>query len=194
MALELYIPPCILDPPYDLHPPPPERPLRIQIEGPLVSIEKLFPAVQWKIPLSNTSEYFQPAGPMLAALTYKHLYGREADDRADASGDLVIRDEYLGWIRHERGIDYYGVTFDHLVPADDADPEVLQINIIETEEDDRAYANKYLLFPVDAKDYTGKKVLAVLRCCQKRKGTQDRGKVNDLVRRWEARKVESQNT
>lgn len=30
-----------------------------------------------------------------------------------------------------RLIDYYGVTFDHLVPADDTNPEVLQMNIIE---------------------------------------------------------------
>ncbi|KAK1585154.1 uncharacterized protein LY79DRAFT_559350 [Colletotrichum navitas] len=67
-------------------------------------------------------------------------------------------------------------------------------NIIETEDNNSAYANKYLLFPVDAKDYTGKKLLAVPRCCQKRKGTQDRGRVNDSVRRWEeARKLESQN-
>jgi hypothetical protein len=28
-------------------------------------------------------------------------------------------------------IDYYGVTFDHLVPPDDTNPEVLQINIVE---------------------------------------------------------------
>ncbi|KAK2009718.1 hypothetical protein LZ32DRAFT_608233 [Colletotrichum eremochloae] len=193
MALELHIPPCIVKPACDLHPPAFERPLRIQIEGPLVSIEKLFPGIQWKIPLVNTSEYFQPAGPELAALTYQHLYGRMPKDSTDASGDLVVRDEYLGWIRHERRIDYYGVTFDHLVPGDDLDPEVLQVNIIETEEDDGAYANKYLLFPVDAKDYTGKKVLAVPRCCQKRKGTQDRGRVNDSVRDWEARKLESQS-
>ncbi|KAK1978891.1 hypothetical protein LZ30DRAFT_598084 [Colletotrichum cereale] len=190
MALELHIPPCIAKPACDLHPPPFGRPLRIQIEGPLVSIEKLFPAIQWKIPLGNTTEYFQPAGPKLAALTYKHLYGEEPADCADTSGDLVVRDEYLGWIRHERRIDYYGVTFDHLVPADDPNPEVLQINIIETEDDDAAYANKHLLFPVDARDYTEKKVLAVPRCCQKRKGTQDRGRVNDSVRLWEARRVE----
>ncbi|KAK1989659.1 hypothetical protein LX36DRAFT_686407 [Colletotrichum falcatum] len=154
MALELYIPPCIVDPPCNLHPPPFKRPLQIQIKGPLVSIEKLFPAIQWKIPLGNTTEYFQPASPMLAALTYKHLYRKEARDHADASGDLVVQD---------KRINYYSVTFNHLVPADNANPEVLQINIIKTEEDNRAYANKYLLFPVDAKDYTGKKVLTVPR-------------------------------
>ena len=78
-------------------------------------------------------------------------------------------------------MDYYGVTFDHLVPADDPDPEVLAINIIEVDNDEGAYANKFLLFLVDPTEYTGKKVLAVPRCCQKKKGTQDRGRINSLV-------------
>lgn len=86
-----------------------------------------------------------------------------------------------------RNIDYYGVTFDHLVPADDPDPDVLQINIIEMETDDgpfangAAYANEGLLFAVDPADYAGKKVLAVPRCCQKRKGSQDRARINGEV-------------
>lgn len=75
-------------------------------------------------------------------------------------------------------IDYYGVTFDHLVPSNDLDPEVLQINIIEMDDDNGEYANTYLPFHVDPVDFTGKKVLAVPRCCQKRKGTQDRPRVN----------------
>lgn len=32
-------------------------------------------------------------------------------------------------------INFYGVTFDHLVPADEINPEVLQIDIIEVEDD-----------------------------------------------------------
>jgi hypothetical protein len=80
-----------------------------------------------------------------------------------------------------RHIDYYGVTFDHLVPENDINPEVLQINIIEMDEDDGAYANEGLSFTVDAAEYKGQKVLAVPRCCQKRKGTQDRARVNDEV-------------
>lgn len=80
-----------------------------------------------------------------------------------------------------RRIDYYGVTFDHLVPSDDCDPETLQINIIETDDDDGAYANMHLLFPVDAGEYRGKKVLAVPRCCSKRKGTTDRARINESV-------------
>jgi hypothetical protein len=73
------------------------------------------------------------------------------------------------------------VTFDHLVPADDTNPEVLQINIIEVEDDHGVYANTWLLFAVDPAEFIGKKVLAVPRCCQKRKGTQDRWRVNVLV-------------
>lgn len=89
-----------------------------------------------------------------------------------------------------REIDYYGVTFDHLVPADDTDPEVLQINIIEIQDDDGAYANESLPFAVDPADFVGKKVLAVPRCCQKRKGTQDRGRVNDNVQARDQRMLD----
>ncbi|GAB1312194.1 SnoaL-like domain-containing protein [Madurella fahalii] len=163
MAFELHIPPCISNPAHPLHPPPPEKPLRIQIEGP-------------------------PAGPEIAKLVYRTVYGRDA--RPELANDMVVRDEYLGWVTDKtpyRAINYYGVTFDHLVPADDPDPEVLQINIIELEIDSGpfahggAYANEYLLFAIDPADYIGKKVLAVPRCCQKRKGTQDRMRVNSSV-------------
>lgn len=34
------------------------------------------------------------------------------------------------------------------------------------------------MFPVGPTEYIGKKVLAVQRCCQERKGTQDLGLVN----------------
>jgi hypothetical protein len=43
-------------------------------------------------------------------------------------------------------IDYYGVTFDHLVPADDPNLEVLAISIIKVDNDGGAFANKVLLF------------------------------------------------
>lgn len=56
-----------------------------------------------------------------------------------------------------RLIDYYGVTFDHLVPADDDNPEVLQINIIEVEDDQGVYANTGLLFTVDPTEFIGRR-------------------------------------
>ena len=61
------------------------------------------------------------------------------------------------------------------------------INIIEVDNDGGEYAdggkyaNEVLLFPVNPTDYTGKKVLAVPRCCQHKKGTQDRRLINGLV-------------
>lgn len=89
--------------------------------------------------------------------------------------------------------EYYGVTFDHPVPLNDLDPEILQINIIEMDDDEGEYANTHLPFQVNPADYTGKKVLAVPRCCQKRKGTQDRSRINFFVKRMdtEALQVET---
>ncbi|GAP84113.2 putative arginine deiminase type-3 [Rosellinia necatrix] len=187
MALELYIPPCIRNPINPHHPPPPNKPLRIQIEGPLVAVERLFPNIQWHVE-DIEPEFPQPAGPKLAELAYSLLYGRNASP--DIQGDLVVRHEYLGWIMDPKPvqeIDYYGVTFDHFVPSDDHDPEVLQINIIEIEDDNGVYANTYIPFHVDVAEYAGKRVLAVPRCCQKRKGTTDRRRVNEGVDRKEGR-------
>jgi hypothetical protein len=65
------------------------------------------------------------------------------------------------------------------LPISDLDPEVLQINIIETE--DGAYADERLPFKVDATKYKGQMVLAGPRCCQKRKGTHDRRRINESV-------------
>jgi len=87
---------------------------------------------------------------------------------------------YTGTALYSSMIDYYGITFDHLVPIDDTDPEVLQINIFEIEDDGGIYADKTSCFEIDLVVYTRKKVLALPRCCQKRKGTTDR-RVNDAV-------------
>jgi hypothetical protein len=78
-------------------------------------------------------------------------------------------------------IDYYGVTFDHLVPADDTNPEVLQINIIEIEDDAGVYAKRYNKFVINPADYIGKQVLGAPRCCSTRNGSSDRKRVNDAV-------------
>ncbi|KAK3294856.1 uncharacterized protein B0H64DRAFT_401747 [Chaetomium fimeti] len=187
MNFELHIPACICVPAHPLHPPPLEKPLRIQIEGPIVAIQKLLPCISWHTDALSL-EFPQPAGPELAKLAYQVIYGRHP--RPECADDLVVRDEYLGWVtdvRPFRHIDYYGVTFDHLVPANDPDPDVLQINILELETasgpfaNGEAYANRYLRFAVDVADYVGKKVLAVPRCCQRRRGTQDRARVNSSV-------------
>ena len=106
MPLELYIPACINAPACSLHLPPPHKSLRIQIEGPLVSIQKLLPnrtssldeekGPMWPIDVRNLV-FPQPGGKLLAELAFKHIYGREA--RPEIAGDFVLRDEYLGWVQ-----------------------------------------------------------------------------------------------
>lgn len=97
MALKLYIPPCIRNPAHPLHPPPLDRPVRVQIEGPLVSIQKLAPDCSWDhLKAAQAPDFPQPGGKALAKLTYQALYG--TDIREDVPGDMVIRDEYLGWV------------------------------------------------------------------------------------------------
>ncbi len=91
MALELYIHPCIYNPPHRLHPPLPEKPLRIQIQGPLESIKKLLPNVSWHTIVS----FPQPGALKLARLTYQKLYKQEGLEGDDVT--LVVRDEYLAW-------------------------------------------------------------------------------------------------
>jgi hypothetical protein len=89
MALELYIPPCVNDPPHSLHPPPPDKPLRIRIQGPLETIQKLLPKVSW-YPIGP---FPQLGGLKLANLTYQKLYWGNGDEAAPP-----VRDEYLAWV------------------------------------------------------------------------------------------------
>ena len=96
MALELFIPPCIHNPRHCLHPPPLTRPLRIQIQGPLESIQKLLPKITWdKIVRSP-----QPGGLELASLTLRALYSEEG--LKDADSIPAVRDEYLAWAMEGR--------------------------------------------------------------------------------------------
>ncbi|KAI3328053.1 hypothetical protein HD806DRAFT_484866 [Xylariaceae sp. AK1471] len=186
MAYKLFIPPCICNPPHPNHPPPPEKPLRIQIDGPTVAIERLFSENLWNMG-EFSPKFPQPAAAHLAKLTHQAIY----PEQHVSADDMIVRDEYLGGVSIGKiplpEFDYYGVTFDHLVPADDLDPEVLQINIYELEIDEGPYAggveyaNTYLNVKIDPADYVGKRILAVPRCCGKRKGTQDRGRINDGV-------------
>ena len=57
MAHSLHIPRCRLDPPHEHHPPLADKPLRVQIEGPLVSVQKLLPGVPWDV------DMFKPIYP-----------------------------------------------------------------------------------------------------------------------------------
>lgn len=73
------------------------------------------------------------------------------------------------------------------MPDDEPNPEVLVINIIEVDNDEGPYADggiyasEVLPFSINPTDYTGKKVLAVLRCCQHKRGTKDRSLINQQV-------------
>jgi hypothetical protein len=61
------------------------------------------------------------------------------------------------------------------------------INIIEVDNgggvyaDGGVYASEVLPFHINPIEYTEKKVLAVPRCCQHKKGTQDRRRINSEV-------------
>jgi len=95
MALELHIPPCIHKSRHRLHPPPFNTPLRVRIQGPLETIQKLLPNVSW-YPIRP---FPQPGGLKLANLAHQNLYGRKGDGAA-----LAVRDEYLAWvIKEEEG-------------------------------------------------------------------------------------------
>lgn len=202
-SLDLYIPPCIHSPPHRFHPPPVDQPLRIRIQGPLETIRKALPDEVWHPP----KPFPQPGGLQLARLTYQSLFGSVGNNTALKIRDEYLawvieagipqklvsipRYDYLMIVRTNYNylsyFDYYGVTFDHLIQEDDTDPEVLVINIIEVDggggayADGGIYAQEVLSFPVDPREYTGRKVLAVPRCCQRKKGTQDRKLINQQV-------------
>jgi hypothetical protein len=73
--------------------------LRISIDGPLSSVEKLLPDVPWKVDVLCQQE-FQPAALELARVAYRTLYGREP--QLDVDGVLVVREESLGWVNPQR--------------------------------------------------------------------------------------------
>lgn len=52
---------------------------------------------------------------------------------------------------------------------------------LEIDDDGGEYANTYLPFSINPAEDSGEKVLAVPRCCKKRKGTQGRPRINDSV-------------
>ncbi|KAF2788609.1 hypothetical protein K505DRAFT_353095 [Melanomma pulvis-pyrius CBS 109.77] len=132
MALQLYISPCIHKSPHRLHPPPADKPLRNQIQGPLDSVQKLLPTVLW----SNIMPFLQPGMLMFARLIHQILCDAPTDYRPFSH------------------IDGYGVAFDHLISVDEPDPEVLAIDIIEVDKnvglyaDGGKYANQVVLSSV----------------------------------------------
>lgn len=94
MALPPYIPTCIRDPPGPYHFPPPDRPLRIQIDGPLVAIKRLLPHIDWQTDLLDLP-ILREGGVELANLAFRKIYRR--DVYPENPNDLVVRDEYTGF-------------------------------------------------------------------------------------------------
>jgi len=95
-ALPLYIPPCLTNPPHRFHLPSLEQPLRVQIDGPLLALQKLLPEVSWHVS-DHSCEFLLPAGLKLAKLAFLKLY-----NQSDVAGDIVVRDEYRGWLTEAR--------------------------------------------------------------------------------------------
>lgn len=89
---ELCIPPCISSPAHAFHSPPPDTPLRLQIEGPVVAIENFLPGIPWQTDVRSL-RFPQRVGPALARLAYRTVYERNACP--DLEHDIVVRDEYL---------------------------------------------------------------------------------------------------
>jgi hypothetical protein len=94
-ALPLYIPPCVTKPSHPFHLPPVEQPLRIHIEGPLLALRKLLPGVSWHV-ANYSPDFPMSGGPKLAELAFQQIYHRKV--RHDVAGDMVVRDEYMGWV------------------------------------------------------------------------------------------------
>jgi hypothetical protein len=90
MEHDLHIPACLHTPPHPLHPPSYEKPLRIDVAGPLSAIEKLLPNVSWNINLRDLRE-LQPAAIELARKVYQILYAQVPQ----SEDDLVVRHEDL---------------------------------------------------------------------------------------------------
>jgi len=95
-ALPLYIPPCLTTPPHPFHLPSLEQPLRIQVEGPLLALQRILPHVSWHIS-HDFPEFPLPGGPELAKLVFMAIYHRNI--RPDVVGDMIVRDEYKGWLQ-----------------------------------------------------------------------------------------------
>lgn len=103
MYSKLVLPQCQENPAHLNHPPPPEKPLRIQIEGDLKYLDKLFlGGIKITQPDVNDDRPVDFAEPCLelVQMTFKLLYGRNPDP--DNPLDMIPRHQYYLW-RHRIG-------------------------------------------------------------------------------------------
>lgn len=52
----------------------------------------------WHVDVCETKS--QPAGEKLAEVTFRAMYG--VDVRPHVDNDLIVRDEYLGWVEQKK--------------------------------------------------------------------------------------------
>ncbi|KAI5862903.1 hypothetical protein GGS23DRAFT_570054 [Durotheca rogersii] len=190
MPANLIIPRCEQNPVHPNHPPPQDKPLRIQILGLNKIIDQLFgdgaKMPSEDRPITSTTLDFDEVGLRFAKMAFKQLYGRDVDPNTPS--DFVPRYQYntfhgkVGECQPwEHVIDGYGITFDHLVsPADDDDPETLMINVCDPSDPKAAPYIRLDLGQYNAGPESF--VLLVPRCCQLRRGTTDRRGINGQVR------------
>ncbi|KND88830.1 hypothetical protein TOPH_06519 [Tolypocladium ophioglossoides CBS 100239] len=171
MPANLVIPPCEQNPTHPNHFPRHDKPLRVQILGLNETINQLFndgtKMPSQERPITSAVD-FDEAGIRLAKMAFKLLYGRDVNSKDQS--DFVPRYH----------VDGYGITFDHLIPDADDDPETLMMNVCDPFEPEAS-----IYFKLDLERYkTGleSSVLLVLRCCQLRKGSTDRKGINDQVK------------
>ena len=70
----------------------------MQVEGPLLALQKLLPEVSWHTPYS-CPKFPLAGGPKLAELAFPTIYHQNV--WPDVAGDMVVRDEYKCWLGRE---------------------------------------------------------------------------------------------
>jgi len=63
--------------------------------APLLALQRLLPGVSWHL-INYSPEFPMPGGPKLAELAFQQIYHRKV--RHDVVGDMIVRDEYKGWV------------------------------------------------------------------------------------------------
>ncbi|KAI9785605.1 MAG: hypothetical protein M1816_000351 [Peltula sp. TS41687] len=183
-----------------IHPPlDPARPIRIAVQGDLSRVEKLFSRQSMANVGSVPNSVCASAGARTSTCSVA-FYGK----RICALRNRVLQAMTLHMTAWSATSDQYGVTFDHRVADDDPDPEVVQFNLFDPTElsspvvtrngrtitapDGRLIPTERDLLQVSLNEEEYQNcIAAVPRCCQIRRGTTDRARVNSLVKQRQAR-------
>ncbi|KAI9782833.1 MAG: hypothetical protein M1839_004584 [Geoglossum umbratile] len=174
MPPTLRIPPCGETPAHSHHPPSLDKPLRIAVGAPVPIARKLFPDAE------ITHDYDEPfsaqeVGDRLAKLAFFRLYGRDPDP--SQVGDYVVRT--AGFLQPQvvesEDQVYLDTFFDHLVPPEESNPEVLQLRIVDPR--DPSSIDKLSKIAI-SEDVFENCFVALPLCCQKGNRSHVRASVN----------------